>query len=426
MKDGTVVVGGGIVGLTAGLALARSGRRVCVVEPDAGRTAPSWGNAGHIATEQVEPLASRAAMRSVPRRLFARGGALDLPIGQWSAWVPFAWRLARAAQPARFEQGKRALGTLLEHAMPAWRRLDAALPIRGLLREEGHFVIWHGDAAARAGRAAWSRADTGTARFRDATEAELARLRVFDPAADAIRFEGSGQIADLDRLAAALETAFRAAGGQVHRGRARLDRVGARATVSIDGGEPTVPALVLLAAGVASGRLIAPVGHRAPLVAERGYHLRTDNHHLPDDLPPLVFEDRSLIVTRYADAVQVASFVELGRAEAPPDPRKWARLEAHVAALGLPIGGPYRRWMGARPTLPDYLPAIGRSALADNLLYAFGHQHLGLTLAPITAEIVAALARGEAPPVDLAPFDLRRFARSGRMAPPADGYRQAS
>ena len=48
--------------------------------------------------------------------------------------------------------------------------------------------------------------------------------------------------------------------------------------------------------------------------------------------------------------------------------------------------------MGSRPTLPDYLPAIGRSERTPNLLYAFGHQHLGLTLAPITATLVAALA----------------------------------
>lgn len=65
--------------------------------------------------------------------------------------------------------------------------------------------------------------------------------------------------------------------------------------------------------------------------------------------------------------------------------------------------------MGSRPTRPDYLPAIGRSARAGDLLYAFGHRHLGPTLAPITARIVGALARGEATPVDVAPFDIARF-----------------
>jgi D-amino-acid dehydrogenase len=69
--------------------------------------------------------------------------------------------------------------------------------------------------------------------------------------------------------------------------------------------------------------------------------------------------------------------------------------------------------MGARPTLPNYLPAIGRSRRAGNLLYAFWHQHLGLTLAPITGEIVLALVEGRQPDLNIAPFDLERFGGKG-------------
>ena len=93
----------------------------------------------------------------------------------------------------------------------------------------------------------------------------------------------------------------------------------------------------------------------------------------------------------------------------PADPRKWERLRSHVAALGLSFALPGAEWMGARPTLPDYLPAIGRSDRAANLFYAFGHQHLGLTLAATTGDAVAALVAGDTPPFDLAPFDLKRF-----------------
>ena len=73
------------------------------------------------------------------------------------------------------------------------------------------------------------------------------------------------------------------------------------------------------------------------------------------------------------------------------------------------MGAAARSCRGARPTLPDYLPAIGASTRAANLFYAFGHQHLGLTLGPVTGEAIAALIAGEAPGVDLTPFDVRRF-----------------
>ena len=412
MGEKAIIIGGGVVGLTSALALAGRGIDVTLVDADSGRTAASWGNAGHIAIEQVEPLASRKAIRSAPRRLFWRGGALALPLRQWHASLPFAWRMLGAARPRRFECGKAALSMLVAQAMPAWLRLAADLP-GDILRDDGHFVVWGSPAAARAGKENWAAADTGTARFRDVDADEgqgLAALLRAAPSG-AIRFTNTGSIADLGRLADALEGAFERSGGRIVRGHARVSRVGGRAGVSIDGGAVTVADHIVLAAGVRSGSLIAPLGHRAPIVAERGYHLRSRNHDWPAGMPPVVFEDRSMVVTRYRDCVQVASFVEIGDPDTPADPAKWERLERHIAELGLPMRGPFDRWMGSRPTFPDYLPAIGRSGSADNLVYAFGHQHLGLTLAPITGEIVGALVAREALPLDITAFDLDRFAR---------------
>jgi D-amino-acid dehydrogenase len=132
------------------------------------------------------------------------------------------------------------------------------------------------------------------------------------------------------------------------------------------------------------------------------------DHRWPD-LPPVVFEDRSMIVTRFESGLRAASFVEFSSPDAPPDRRKWQRLRQHIEALGLPCNEPAREWMGARPTLPDYLPAIGRLPDAPNILYAFGHQHLGLTLAAITGELVAQLATQSPTAVSLSAFDIQRF-----------------
>jgi D-amino-acid dehydrogenase len=65
--------------------------------------------------------------------------------------------------------------------------------------------------------------------------------------------------------------------------------------------------------------------------------------------------------------------------------------------------------MGARPTLPDYLPAIGRVPGTKGVSYAFGHNHLGLTLAPITGELVAGMLGDDTLSVPLPPFGLSRF-----------------
>jgi D-amino-acid dehydrogenase len=409
MAQSAIVIGGGIVGLCSAFSLLRRGYEVSVLEPDVQHHAASWGNAGHIAIEQVEPLASWATIRSAPRRLFCVGGALSLPPRDIMRWLPFSLALARATK--RIVAGRAMLSALLAEAMPAWRRLERSLDRHGVLRETGHFVLWENAASAAAGMATWRALDIGTARFRSIDRDEQACFAAVlrQPPAGGIRFENTGQIADPVVLARALEEAFASAGGRIVRNRAAaLKLEGALAHVLLQGGETLQADHVIVAAGVRSRELLRTIGIDVPLIAERGYHLQTNEHTWPD-LPPVVFEDRSMIVTRFASRLRMASFVEFADPDSPPDPRKWARLRTHARALGLPFGPQFSEWMGARPTLPDYLPAIGRSPHAHNLLYAFGHQHLGLTLAPVTGEIVAALAAGERTLVDIASCALERF-----------------
>ncbi|MBB6426254.1 FAD-binding oxidoreductase [Sphingopyxis sp. JAI128] len=407
-----VIIGGGVIGLATAIALQRREIPTILIDSPPLAPAASWGNAGHIAIEQIEPLASRATIRSMPRRLFWRGGALSLPLRDIAAWLPFALRLVVATRPVRFARGCAALSDAMGDAMGAWRRILSGIGAADLLIEDGHYIMWESAASAAQGRARWAAADTGCASMRDATADELERLATLTsaPVAGAVHIAGSGQIADLDALGAAMRAGFDAAGGI--RIEARIDRLvvedGRAIAIAADGARYAADAMIV-AGGAASGPLLEMIGHRVPIIAERGYHIQSAETGWPRDMPPVVFEDRSMIVTRFRSGLRAASFVEFGRSASPADPRKWARLRRHVAALGLSFALPGAEWMGARPTLPDYLPAIGQSGRAANLYYAFGHQHLGLTLAPTTGDAIAALVAGEAPPFDLAPFDLNRF-----------------
>ncbi|MBX3562336.1 MAG: FAD-binding oxidoreductase [Sphingomonas sp.] len=402
-----IVIGGGVIGSACALNLQARGIATRLIDPDPDWRGASIGNAGHIAVNEVEPLASRATLRNLPNMLFARGGPAGLPLRDIGAWLPFGLRLVAASQPWRFTAGKAALAALAGGALPAWRRLAAEIGAPELLREKGHFVVWESAATAAAGRAALAAADHGPTRWRDADAEEQALLgSLARPPAGAVRFEGTAQIVDLPMLAAALRDRFVALGGVRMRGRALLDGN----VVRLETGERLDADAILVAAGPASGEVLRPAGHRVPIIAERGYHIQATAPDWPADMPSILFADRSMFVTGFRSGLRATSFVEFARAASPPDPRKWARLRSHVAALGLPFSEPVAEWMGSRPTLPDYLPAIGRSRRAPNLFYAFGHNHLGVTLAAITGELAGALIGGGAPALDLASFDLDRFA----------------
>jgi glycine/D-amino acid oxidase-like deaminating enzyme len=405
-----VVAGGGIIGLACALQLQARGITTLVVN-DGGSRPASWGNAGHIAVEQVEPLASLDTLASLPRRLFTFGGPLALPPREFTAWLPFAWRLACASFPDRFERGKAAMAELLSRALPAWRRLAIRAAAGDCLVEDGHYVVWETDRFARRGRAHWRQTEIGTAGIRDLTGEEAAQVACLVARApvDGLRFTGTARVRDPGELLTRLAGAFENARGE------RIDeRIeclaldGSHASMMLANGARLEADLVVMAAGAGSARLLRPLGSDVPLIAERGYHIQAEAPAWPN-MPPVVFEERSMIVSRFNSGLRAASFVEFAREDTAPDPRKWQRLRRHAAELGLPFSSVPREWMGARPTLPDYLPAIGRSRRAGNLVYAFGHQHLGLTLAAITGELVAALAMREAPEVDLTPFDIERF-----------------
>lgn len=408
------VIGGGLVGAACAWHLQRAGFQTHLVDRGDVQRGASWGNAGHLALEQIEPLASGASLRAFPRRLHAFGGPVGLPARALPSWLPFGLRLIAASRPARFRKGRRLLAACLSAAMPAWRRLADQTGSRQFLREDGHFVVWESARSAEAGRRRWLAADTGKATASDASREELAQLRGLFAGAPkaAIRFRNTGQLLDIAAVRDGIDRAFRGAGGTRFSATvACLPIKEARASVQFEDGTTLPGDVVVVAAGIGSAKLLRPVEGPVPLIAERGYHVEAaiGSGDWPQDVPPVAFEDRSVIVTRFSSTVRLAGYTEFATEDAPADTRKWQRLERHADQLGLPGAGGRSRWIGARPTLPDYLPAIGRSRVAPNLIYAFGHQHLGVTLAAMTGEAVAALARDQAPSVELASLGLGRF-----------------
>ncbi len=412
-----VIVGGGVIGSACALAMSRKGMSTLIVDNASVGKPASYGNAGHIALEQPTPLASLAVLRGAPGRLFAIGGPLDFRLRDAASWGPWAIRYLQACRPDATVAGTRALATLLAAAGPAWRALVQDLGAPDLLVEQGHLLVWETAQAAARGRASWSAAETGAVRLRDLSgdERRTLQTRVAVPLADGVAFEGTGQIANVSRLLATLDEVHRSRGGARRKGRVvDVREVEGRPHLTLDDGATLTPAVVVIAGGVGSGALMRRAGHVAPIVAERGYHIEGPPGDW-GDLPPVVFEDRAMIVTRFTDRLRASSFVEFARADSPADPRKWARLRRHARVLGLPLAeAETTTWMGARPTLPDYLPAIGCSRRIGGLIYAFGHQHLGLTLSAITGELVGDLALGRTPAIDLSPFDIARFERGWR------------
>ena len=410
-QQGTIaVIGAGIVGAAVAYALAREGRKVLLIDrADPGETGASYGNVGHVATEWVQPLPSPGLLFGFWRQLICFGGVLDFPARQALGMGGWIRRFAIAAFSR--DRNTTQLAPLVRSAAQDWARWLSEIGEQSLLKRNGHYEVSFGSRAAHTIAVHAADMQSLGVPTQQVQEVELKALREAAGAtqAAALWYPESAHI--LDPLGAVL--AFvRAALNHAAEFR-RFDVRGLTLSggeIEIRGSEETLRVdAAVVCAGVRSRELLASVGVNAPLVAARGYHLEVPGGTAFFDAP-VVYNDAHLVVTPMAGRIRASTFMEFLPLDAPPDPRKTERLRREIGNLGY---GEARgaAWVGGRPVLPDYLPGIGRAPHAANLFYAVGHQHIGLTLAPVTGDLIADLVANRTSRHPMNAFDLGRFGR---------------
>jgi D-amino-acid dehydrogenase len=405
------VIGAGVVGMACARALQRARVPVLVLDPNEPGSGCSAGNAGRIATELVRPLAQPGVLYRLPRLLLDSTGPLALRAGGMPALLPWMARFLRSCLPSCVAAGTQALATLLSLTLPAWRDEIEASGLGDLFIEGGTYVVYESRGSlARAKAEAedlrrygipYEDLDPPTAR------GYLPMLRV--RLRGARYFPGTWHVTDPRAVVERMAVRFADEGGHIEKAAVvgfNIER-GRVTHVRIDNDTITVGGIVV-AAGAGASIVTGMLGSPVPLARERGYHVMVPGEDLPLGAP-VTFEDRGFVCTPMAAGTRLAGTVELGVGD-EPDWRRADILAAHARTLfGLPKLAVASRWFGNRPTLPDYLPMIGFVPRVANAIVAVGHQHLGLTLAAATGQLVKELAMGGRPSIDLAPFRVDRF-----------------
>ena len=408
-----VVVGAGIIGVSIAWRLREQGHDVLLLDRSGVAAEASRGNAGACAYSDILPLASPGILRQAPRWLLDPLGPLSIPPRYLPRIAPWLWRFWRASRPAQVAASTRAQATLMTLAAQAMPRLVQAVGAQGQLHTDGNLQLYESQAEWQASLTGWQvRAEHGIAFEHLQGPQAIARWQPgLSPALVAATFvPGWQRIDDPQRLCEQIAAAFVACGGRVRRAQVEaLAPVDGGVGVVTVGGQSLRARQVVVAAGAWSHLLARSLGQRIPLETERGY-----NTTLPpgafDLRRQLTFGGHGFVVTPIAGGVRVGGAVELGGLQAPPNhARSRALLDKarrFLPGLKTEHGS---TWMGFRPSLPDSLPIIGAASGVPRVLYAFGHGHLGLTQSAATAELVADLAAGRAPSIDLAPFSAARF-----------------
>lgn len=408
IKTDVAIVGAGIIGLAIAFRLAADGREVVVVDPNEAGSGTSYGNAGTLAPYACAPVGNPDVLRNLPNLLLNPDSPLTIRLAALPALVPWLSRFIWQSTPARARRNGYALAGLLKEAMPAWRALAEQARLSDLLRYEGCLYFYRGKVPQKDGEwAARLRNELGV-RQEWLTSEEVATLEPALPrAAGGLFFPDAAHTIDPAVMTRRLAAEAKGASFE----RARVDRLEPQDSgrIRLICRDRTIEAhTAVLAAGAWSQSLAEQGGDAIPLATERGYHIEFAMHACPINRPVSPV-DLGFYVTPMAGRLRVAGTVELGGLSAPLNPKQIALLERGVRKLLPGLGPVQSQWLGCRPSLPDSLPVIGRSRRHPNLIHAFGHGHLGMTLAGVTSRIIASLIEKRNDGPNLSAFRPDRF-----------------
>ena len=412
--DRITVLGAGAIGVSVALYLQRDGYDVRLVDRAAPASGCSYGNAGLIQCASVAPVATPGVIRNLPRMLTDPSQPLFVQWRYLGSLAPYLLGFLMQSRPGKVAANARALASIVPGAYEAYRPLIDAAGIQAMVRPSGELHVFETDRAFAQAQPVFDiRREHGV----DVETLDADAVRQLEPALTrtvrhGLFLPGCYQTVNPFGFIDALARHFVAEGGTILKANVEDISVSADGTIDIaTDGETLAAEKIVLAFGAFSKPFAKKLGLRVNLNSERGYHV-----HLPDPGLPLnrtvISGEHKFAMAPIDGGVRVVGTAELAKVGAAPDYRRAERLVPLAKHLlpGLSDTGA-ENWMGHRPSTPDSLPVMGRSAIHPGVYFAFGHNHSGLTLGGMTGRLMADIVAGRPSKVDLSPFDPGRFQR---------------
>lgn len=408
-----IVLGAGMVGVSAALALQERGRTVALVDRH-GEAADetSFGNAGMVQSEAVVPYVFPRKPSEIARAALNKDPRAHIRYGSMPSSAPALWRYFLAASPGAKAATANAMKPLVFAATAEHRKLSEAAGASDLLRPTGWIKVWRsarGEDAARKD-VEELRSYGVKANFLDRAELTELEPAVGEPALGGVLFPAPLTSPDPQGLGRAYAALFIKRGGRFDKGDAKtLAPSAAGWTVTTEAGALAARDVVI-SLGPWSNELIRTHGLRLPFFVKRGYHMHYSAKGDASLNRPVLDVEKGYVLAPMKLGLRLTTGAEFAGVEDPASPAHINRIEVFAREM-FPIGE--RKdpapWLGRRPCLPDLRPIIGPFPGKPGLWLDFGHQHLGFTLGPITGRLLAEMMCGEAPFVDPAPYRADRF-----------------
>jgi D-amino-acid dehydrogenase len=387
-----IVLGAGMVGICTALALQERGHAVAVIDRRGPGQETSYGNAGIIQAEAVEPYPLPLDLPTLIDIALGRTNNVAWSLGGMRDFLEPVLRYARHSLPKGYRDNiVPAWSRMIHSATPDHNALIAAAGADDLISRNGYRKVYRTTRAFELAAAAAERyrSEHGVPhQLLNGAELAAAEPGLQHPLAGGVHWTSAWSCRDPGGLVERYAGLFLRRGGEVRRGDAMsLQRRGKHWQVTTETGAVDAERVVVCL-GPWSPGLLARFGHRVPMVYKRGYHL----HFAVENGPrlPMMDVESGTFLSPMAKGLRVLTGAELNGIDAAPGLRQLQRSTAaarQMFKLGARVED--QAWMGTRPCLPGMVPMIGASPHQPGLWHNFGHGHQGFTLGPTTARLLS-------------------------------------
>ena len=410
MSLNVIVVGAGITGVCTAEWLRRAGADVTLIDRvnpgDPAQT--SYGNAGLLARCAIIPVSVPGLTAKAPKMLLDPKSPLFMKWGYLPKLLPWLVPFLRNGRMDRLKPIVKALDQLTHDSVDQHMALAKGTPAEKFIRTGDYIYVYKDRAAFEAdGLGMGLRREHGF----EIEEINGAELHERDPhLSDAYNFGANfpdhGWIGSPGKYVQALARHFTDNGGTFLTG--EVDKI-TNEGVRLKDGTGQKADKIVVATGAWSKDMTRQLGDKINLETERGYHLFLKD---PNFLPPVPYmiADGKFAATPMDDGLRLAGTVEFGGLDAPASDAPTDLLREHIKRVYPDLKWTIEeKWLGHRPSTSDSLPVLSRSKNAPNVIYAFGSQHVGLTIGPRLGRMAMDMVMDVKTNTDLTPYRADRF-----------------
>ena len=408
------IIGSGIQGVCIGLQLIKKGIPVTLFDrndPLSKNFHPaSYGNAGHFSPYSVLQFNRTDILYDVPKMLFSSYGPLALKWNYVPKMIPWFLHYIKNCNEKSMLHTAKFMNQILSLSNDAYEEIFKEIDMTNLIQKKGIIYVWTKKNLKSRELEIKTRKDLGIEQ-KLLTQKEILELEPnLKPVFDAgVIYENAMHAKDPQGILNKIFKLFIDKGGKfIQENILSLKQISESQTIIKSANQEYAFEKTVIASGAFSKNLTDQLGENIPLDTERGYHVHfKDMEHLISR--PVIFLDRGFGMTPMNQGLRAVGTVELGGLKNPPSKKRIDYIVKCAKELLPQLKTHEDEWLGFRPTLPDFLPILGPSLKNENIIYAFGHHHLGWTLGAITGKIISGIVAGEKTNLDLSPYSSKRF-----------------